>query len=323
MNISKLINLTYEDMKKVDAFSLNNMQCHIPMIDEINDYLFSANGKRLRPMLTLAASRCCNYQGSHHITLATAIEFLHTATLLHDDVVDESDMRRGKKTARLLWGNQATVLVGDFLLGQAFKMMVNVDNIEALKLISNASSIIAQGEVMQLAAADNLHTSEAEYMKIIYNKTAILFAAATEVGAILANKENYREAFKNYGLNLGLAFQIMDDILDYKGDSQNLGKNTGDDFREGKITLPIILSYKNGDTQIRSFWEKTFNNNIKDTESLQQALTILKNGKILEQCKEKAIQHVILAKESLQILPENPYKVALLETVDFCLNRIK
>ncbi len=227
----------------------------VAMIPEVANHLISSGGKRLRPMLTLAAARMCGYAGSGHVKLAAGVEFMHTATLLHDDVVDDSDLRRGKLAARMVWGNSASVLVGDFLLGQAFKMMVEVGSLEALSILSDAAAVIAEGEVRQLAAAKSLATTEDEYLAIVSAKTASLFAASAEVGPVLATRpQAERAAFRSYGANLGLVFQLIDDVLDYGGNSNDLGKAIGDDFREGKITLPLVLAYRRGSDEDRDFW---------------------------------------------------------------------
>ena len=234
-------------MGRVNELILSKAGSDVEMIPEVANHLISSGGKRLRPMVTLAAAQMFGYSGDGHVKLATSVEFMHTATLLHDDVVDESDMRRGKKTARMIWGNQASVLVGDFLLGQAFRMMVDVGSLDALDILSTAASIIAEGEVMQLAAAKNLETTEDEHFAVIKAKTAALFSAAAEVGPVIAGATRTdRAALRSYGMNLGLAFQLIDDALDYGGSSKELGKNVGDDFREGKVTLPVILAYRRG-----------------------------------------------------------------------------
>ena len=229
-------------MGRVNELILSKAGSDVEMIPEIANHLISSGGKRLRPMVTLAAAQMFGYSRRRPCQARDSVEFMHTATLLHDDVVDESDMRRGKKTARMIWGNQASVLVGDFLLGQAFRMMVDVGSLDALDILSTAASIIAEGEVMQLAAAKNLETTEDEHFAVIKAKTAALFSAAAEVGPVIAGASaTDRAALRSYGINLGLAFQLIDDALDYGGSSEDLGKNVGDDFREGKVTLPVIL----------------------------------------------------------------------------------
>ena len=256
--IEPLVGLTRADMERVNAMILSRTGSEVTMIPEVANHLISSGGKRLRPMLTLATAALCGYRGEGHVKLAASVEFMHTATLLHDDVVDESDMRRGKAAARMLWGNEASVLVGDFLLGQAFKMMVEVGSLRALDILSTAAAVIAEGEVMQLAAAKNTETTEDEYLAVIRGKTAELFAAACEVGPVIAgSSKGEAAACRSYGLNLGIAFQLVDDALDYGGSAGQLGKNVGDDFREGKITLPVVLSFRRGNEEERAFWRRT------------------------------------------------------------------
>ena len=245
----------------------------------------------------------CGAEGDGRVKLAASVEFMHTATLLHDDVVDESDLRRGKAAARMVWGNQASVLVGDFLLGQAFKMMVEVGSLEALEILSNAAAVIAEGEVMQLAAAKNLATTEDDYLAVIRSKTASLFSAAAEIGPVISGKDREeRAAFRSYGTNLGLAFQLVDDALDYGGSSKALGKRVGDDFREGKITLPVVLSYRRGTDTDRVFWMRTHH--------------------AIEDTIDRARHFGAVARDALAPFPESPHKAALLEAVDFCIARV-
>jgi len=241
--IDRLVALVSPGMARVNKLILSRMGSDVALIPEVANHLISSGGKRLRPMLTLATAQLCGYEGDGDVKLAASVEFMHTATLLHDDVVDESDMRRGKLAARMLWGNEASVLVGDFLLGQAFKMMVEVGSLDALAVLADAAAVIAEGEVWQLSAAKNLSTTEEGYLAVVEAKTAALFSAACEVGPILAGRPAHeRAACRSYGTNLGIAFQLIDDALDYGGSSASLGKNVGDDFREGKITLPVVLS---------------------------------------------------------------------------------
>ena len=247
---------------------------------------------------------------------------MHTATLLHDDVVDESGLRRGKQTARMLWGNQASVLVGDFLLGQAFRMLVDVGSLPVLKILSNAAAVIAEGEVMQLAAANNTTTTEDEYLAIINAKTAALFSAAAEVGAAIANRPAAEQtALKSYGRNLGLAFQLVDDALDYAGDSANLGKAIGDDFREGKITLPVILSFRRGSEDERSFWTRTIAEGKIEDGDLERAVALMKQHKALEATLERARSYGAIAHDALAIFPDRPEKAAMLDVIGFCVHR--
>jgi octaprenyl-diphosphate synthase len=282
-SIEPLVALTRADMARVNAMILSRTGSDVQMIPEVANHLISSGGKRLRPMLTLASAAHFDYPGEGHIKLAASVEFMHTATLLHDDVVDESDLRRGKPAARMVWGNQASVLVGDFLLGQAFKMMVEVGSLAALDILSSAAAVIAEGEVMQLDAAKDLKTDEATYLAVVRAKTAVLFAAAAEVGPVVAGAgAAERAAFSAYGLNLGLAFQLVDDALDYGGSSQKLGKRVGDDLREGKITLPVVLSFRRGDEAERAFWKRTLQDGEIRDGDLEEARAIMRRHKALD-----------------------------------------
>ncbi|HKK36595.1 MAG TPA: polyprenyl synthetase family protein, partial [Paracoccaceae bacterium] len=241
--------LCADDLERVNALIADRMASeHAPRIPEVTRHLVEAGGKRLRPLLTLAAARLCGCKGDAHVKLAATVEFIHTATLLHDDVVDESAQRRGRPTANLLWDNKSSVLTGDYLFARAFQLMVETDNLRVLGILSDAAATIAEGEVMQLATAGNLATGEAAYLRMIHGKTAALFAAATEVGAVIAGEPEPRiDALRDYGRTLGMAFQIVDDLLDYGGAAASMGKDVGDDFREGKVTLPVLLAWEAGD----------------------------------------------------------------------------
>ena len=321
--IKPLIDLTAADMGRVNELILSKAGSEVEMIPEIANHLISSGGKRLRPMLTLAAAQMLGYKGDGHIKLATSVEFMHTATLLHDDVVDESDLRRGKRTARMIWGNQASVLVGDFLLGQAFRMMVEVGSLEALDVLSSAASVIAEGEVMQLSAAKNLETTEDEYLAVIKAKTAALFSAAAEVGPIIAKSSKAdRSALRSYGLNLGLAFQLVDDALDYGGNARDLGKNVGDDFREGKVTLPVILAYRRGTDTERTFWRECIEGGASTDENLEKALGLLRRQGTISDTIQRARHFGEIARDALAPLPATPEKSALLDVVDFCIARV-
>jgi octaprenyl-diphosphate synthase len=320
--IEALIGLLRQDMELVNQTILSRTGSDVAMIPEVAKHLIDSGGKRLRPMLTLAAAGLCGYAGNGHIKLAAAVEFMHTATLLHDDVVDESELRRGKLAARMLWGNEASVLVGDFLLGQAFKMMVEVGSLPCLDVLSTAATVIAEGEVMQLAAAKNTETSEDEYLAVIRAKTAALFAAACEVGPILAGGDKAAvAAARGYGMNLGIAFQLVDDALDYGGTANALGKNVGDDFREGKITLPIVLSYRRGDDEERAFWQRTLQQGRIEDGDLARAIAMMNRHKALDDTIERARHYGAMAKDALAIFPTSPMKDALVEVVDFCIAR--
>jgi octaprenyl-diphosphate synthase len=274
-------------------------------------------------MLTLASASLFDYRGENHVKLATSVEFMHTATLLHDDVVDESDLRRGKSTARMIWGNQASVLVGDFLLGQAFRMMVDVGSLDALDVLSSAACVIAEGEVLQLSVAKNMETTEDDYLSVIRAKTAALFAAAAEVGPIVAEVgRSGRNALKSYGMNLGLAFQLVDDALDYGGKAADLGKNVGDDFREGKITLPVILAYRRGTEDERAFWRDAIEAGNSTDANLEKALGLITKYGTLSDTIGRAIHYGTIARDALAPLPDTVWKSALMEVIDFCIERV-
>ena len=322
-SVAPLVELTRDDMTRVNQLILSKTGSDVEMIPEVAKHLIDSGGKRLRPMLTLAAASMCGYEGNHQITLAASVEFMHTATLLHDDVVDESDMRRGKQSARMVWGNQASVLVGDFLLGQAFRMMVDAGSMEALDVLSTASTIIAQGEVMQLSAAQSMETTEDDYLTVIRSKTAALFSAATEVGPILAESEKpVRDAFRSFGLNLGLAFQLVDDALDYGGSKADLGKNVGDDFYEGKITLPVLLAYRRGSEDEREFWRGAMESDSSDEAALEKAMELLTKHGAISDTVNRARHYGEIARDALAPLPDSDMKQALLDVVEFCVSRV-
>ncbi|TKT81108.1 polyprenyl synthetase family protein [Aquamicrobium sp. LC103] len=322
-SIEKLIELTHKDMARVNELILSKAGSDVQMIPEVANHLISSGGKRLRPMLTLAAAQMFGYSGDGHVKLATSVEFMHTATLLHDDVVDESDMRRGKRTARMIWGNQASVLVGDFLLGQAFRMMVEVGSLEALDILSAAASVIAEGEVMQLGVAKNLDTTEDDYLAVIKAKTAALFSAAAEVGPVIADaSKTDRAALRSYGTNLGLAFQLIDDALDYGGNTKDLGKNVGDDFREGKVTLPVILSYRRGTGAEREFWKSAIENDQSDDAALEKARGLMAKHGAIGDTIGRARHFGEIARDALAPLPKSAQKNALLDVIDFCISRV-
>jgi octaprenyl-diphosphate synthase len=320
--LASLSGLAAPDLERVNQVILSRTGSDVAMIPEVANHLISSGGKRLRPMLTLAMAGLCGYRGEGHVKLAASVEFMHTATLLHDDVVDQSDMRRGKAAARMLWGNEASVLVGDFLLGQAFRMMVEVGSLPCLDVLSTAATVIAEGEVMQLAAAKNMQTSEDEYLDVIRAKTAALFAAACEVGPILASRAKAEiAACRSYGSNLGIAFQLIDDALDYGGTSAKLGKNVGDDFREGKITLPVVLSFRRGSEVEREFWRRTLERSDIEDGDLETALATMRRHRALDDTIERARHYGAMARDALELFPPSAWKKALLEAVDFCISR--
>ncbi|TYC56500.1 polyprenyl synthetase family protein [Rhodobacterales bacterium] len=310
-------------MSDVNELILSKAGSNVDLIPEIAKHLISSGGKRLRPMLTLALADMFGYQGDGHVTLAASVEFMHTATLLHDDVVDESDMRRGKLAARKLWGNQASVLVGDYLLGQAFKMMVDVGSLEALHILSSASAVIAEGEVLQLGAAKNIATTETEYLRVIEAKTAALFAAAAEVGPVIAGQSNaMKKAARTYGMELGYAFQLVDDALDYGGSSADLGKEVGDDFREGKITLPVVLAVARGTDADRKFWSRCLEGESIEDGDLEQAIDLMKKYDALSETVERARTYGANAMKALEALPAGAHNDALGDAVAFCIARV-
>jgi len=322
-SIERLMNLTRDDMARVNELILAKAGSDVELIPELARHLISSGGKRLRPMVTLAAAQMFGYAGDGHVKLATSVEFMHTATLLHDDVVDESDMRRGKKTARMIWGNQASVLVGDFLLGQAFRMMVEVGSLEALDTLSTAAAIIAEGEVMQLSVARDLETTEDEYLAVIRAKTAALFSAAAEVGPIVAEAtRNDRAALRSFGTNLGLAFQPVDDALDYGGATRDLGKNVGDDFREGKVTLPVILAYRRGSEEERLFWRRAIEGDENGESALERAIGLMKRHGAIGDTIGRARHFGEIARDALAPLKNTPQKTALFDVIDFCISRV-
>jgi octaprenyl-diphosphate synthase len=321
-DLQPLLDLVADDMQAVNRLILDKAISDVELIPELARHLIDSGGKRLRPMLTIASAKACGYPGSGHIALAAAVEFMHTATLLHDDVVDASDFRRGRKSARMIWGNQASVLVGDFLLGQAFRMMVEVGCLPALEILSNAAAVIAEGEVMQLAAAKDTATGEDDYLAIIDAKTAALFSAATEVGAAIAQRPTgERAALKAYGRSLGMAFQLVDDALDYAGDSGRLGKSTGDDLREGKITLPVILCWRRGAEEERRFWTRTLSEGKVEAGDFERAVDLMRTHRAIEATLERARAFGAVARDALAGVPVGPATRALYEVVDFCVSR--
>jgi len=321
-SISPLVEVTAAGMQRVNRLVVERTRSDVTLIPEVARYLIDSGGKRLRPMVTIGSAAVCGYRGDGHVKLAAAVEFMHTATLFHDDVVDESQTRRGKPTARLVWGNQESVLVGDFLLGQAFKLMVEVGSLEALAVLSSAASTIAEGEVMQLSTAKNTETTEDEYLDVVRAKTAVLFSAAAEVGAVVAGADRaMRAAFRSYGANLGVAFQLIDDALDYGGETPTLGKDVGDDFREGKVTLPVVLAYRRGTEADRAFWKRTLVEGSIGEEDLPHAISLLQRTRALKDTVERARHYAAIAHDALAPLPEEPAKSALLQGLAFCIAR--
>ena len=313
-----------QDMQAVDKLINSYITSNVtPVISELSNHLINAGGKRLRPLLTLAASDLCNYSGASHIKLAAAIEFIHTATLLHDDVVDESFQRRGKPTANILWDNQSSVLVGDYLFSKSFQLMVETDSLKVLSILADASSTISEGEILQLSAVKNIKTDESAYFKIIEGKTAALFAAATEVGAVISNVERKKaDALANFGKALGISFQITDDLLDYVGSEEVMGKNIGDDFKEGKVTLPLIKAISKSSKEEKRFWEEVINKGMQKSSDLEHALLLMRQHDVFDETRSEAIKWSKKARNYLDIFPESKTKVILQELTSFVVERI-
>lgn len=314
-----------DDMAAVNTLIRERMSSeHAPRIPEVTAHLIEAGGKRLRPMLTLAAARLCGYAGPYHLHLAATVEFIHTATLLHDDVVDESQQRRGRPTANLLWDNKSSVLVGDYLFARSFQLMTETDNMRVLSILSNASAVIAEGEVLQLTAAQDLRTTEEIYLKVIRGKTAALFSAATEVGGVIAGApEAQVKALYDYGDALGIAFQMVDDLLDYAGSAANIGKNTGDDFRERKLTLPVIKAIAMADEAERAFWVRTIEKGKQAEGDLEQAMALMVKHGTLEATRTEAVTWAERARAALAVLPEHPLRAMLDDLADYVVARVR
>ena len=327
-NVSKpLDRLSVElagDMDRVNALIRERMASrHAPRIPEVTAHLVEAGGKRLRPMLVLAAARLCGYQGNSHVLLAAAVEFIHTATLLHDDVVDESQQRRGRPTANLLWDNKSSVLVGDYLFARSFQLMADTESMQVMRILANASATIAEGEVLQLTAAQDVSTTEDTYIQIVRGKTAALFSAATEAGAVVAGADPaVQRALFDYGDALGIAFQIVDDLLDYGGSTTTIGKNTGDDFRERKLTLPVIKAIAAADEGERAFWRRTIEKGDQHEGDLDRAMEILAARGAMEAARRDALGWAAKAREALHALPAHPIRDMLDDLADFVVARI-
>ncbi len=321
-SLDPLQNLVAYDLNRVNEEIIRRMESRVPLIPQLAGHIVAAGGKRLRPMLTLAAAKLCGYAGQRHIALAACVEFIHTATLLHDDVVDDSDLRRGNATANAVWGNKPSVLVGDFLFSRAFELMVQDGSLKVLDILANASAVIAEGEVLQLVTSNDTTTSEAAYLEVISAKTAKLFAAAAELGAVIAERPDVEaEALESYGRNLGIAFQLVDDALDYSARQSTLGKTVGDDFREGKITLPIVLAFRRGDESEREFWRRTLEAGEQTDDDLAHGIALMETHATLADTVERARHYGAVARDALGIFPDSPEKLALIEAIDFCVER--
>ena len=313
-----------EDMTAVNIMIRERMASkHAPRIPEVTAHLVEAGGKRLRPMLVLAAARLLGYAGPHHVHLAATVEFIHTATLLHDDVVDESARRRGRPTANLLWDNKSSVLVGDYLFARAFQLMVEPANLRVLDILANASATIAEGEVLQLTAAQDLGTTEEIYLQVVRGKTAALFSAATEAGAEIAGGTPAQvQALFDYGDALGIAFQIVDDLLDYGGSAAAIGKNTGDDFRERKLTLPLIKAVAKADDAERAFWVRVIEKGQQAEGDLEQAMAIMARHGAMEAARKDALAWAARAQAALRELPQHPLRDMLDDLAAYVVARI-
>ena len=321
-SLDRLSELIADDIKAVNALIVQHMDSPVDMIPQLAGHIIAAGGKRLRPMLTLGSARMCGYQGTRHLGLAASVEFIHTATLLHDDVVDESDLRRGSASANAVWGNKASVLVGDFLFSRAFQLMVAYGSLEVLDILSNASAVIAEGEVMQLITTNDTETGEPAYLDVIRAKTAQLFAAACKLGAVVAERPKVEEeALDTFGMNLGIAFQVIDDVLDYSAKQATLGKAVGDDFREGKISLPVILAFHRGNDDDRKFWRRTLEDQEQTEGDLEHAIHLMEKHVALEDSVKRARHYGAMARDALGIFPDSPHKKAFIELIDFCIER--
>jgi octaprenyl-diphosphate synthase len=322
--LKRLTALVADDLVACNHLIVERMHSPVALIPQLAAHLVNSGGKRLRPVLTLAASRMCGYGGMRHVALAACVEFIHTATLLHDDVVDESALRRGQASANALFGNKPSVLVGDFLFARAFRLMVEDGNLEVMRILSSAAATLAEGEVLQLLIQNDLSTSEAQYLEVIEGKTASLFAAATRLGAVVADRPPAEaEALDTYGRNLGIAFQLVDDALDYAAEQAKLGKTVGDDFREGKITLPVLIAFHAGDAAEQEFWRRTIEARDQSEEDLLEAQRLMARHGAVARTIARAEGYGEAALRALEGFPDNPFRAALAEVVHFCIARAR
>lgn len=322
--LAALTTLVRDDLEACNRLIVERMQSPVALIPQLAAHIVAAGGKRLRPLLTLAAARMAGYRGDRHVALAACVEFIHTATLLHDDVVDESALRRGQASANALFGNKASVLVGDFLFARAFQLMVADGSLEVLRILSEAAATIAEGEVLQLITQNDTATTEAQYLAVIEGKTAALFAAATEVGAVVADRPAADQAaLRAYGHNLGVAFQLVDDALDYSAEQERLGKTVGDDFREGKITLPVLLAFARGDDQERAFWRRVLETREQEEVDLSRAITLMQRHGAFADTVARAREYGDAALRALMTFPRSAERDALAGVVEFCVSRAR
>lgn len=321
-SLDPMIRLVADDMNAVNQVIIDRMRSEIPLIPQLAGHLISGGGKRMRPMLTLASAQLLGYQGTSHHVLAAAVEFIHTATLLHDDVVDGSDLRRGRRTANIIWGNPASVLVGDFLFSRSFQLMVDAGSLKVLNILSGASAVIAEGEVNQLTAVRQVGLPEERYLSIIDAKTAALFAAACRISAVVAERPEAEElALEAYGRNLGIAFQLIDDAIDYVSDAGTMGKDAGDDFREGKMTLPVILAYARGNEEERTFWKDAVEGRRTSDEDFAHAIALVRKSRAVDDTMARARHYGGLAIEAIRGFADGPAKSAMIEAVEFAVAR--
>ena len=331
IKLSKKINNSYLELRKsvenklvmVDERIEQKLQSNVDLVKKMSSYHLDTGGKKLRALITLGASKLCGYyKGSRDVNFAACVELIHSATLMHDDVIDNGEIRRGKKTLNKIWGNQSSILVGDYLLSRCFEMMVEDGNLEILKLLSSTSALISQGEILQLQHKGDVDMLEETYLKIISNKTAALFLAASKIGSIITERENkYKEAMESYGKNLGLTFQIADDTLDYNSDLKLFGKNVGNDFFEGKVTLPIILLYQKIGDEDKIYLKSLFNKEKRNNEELEYILFLIKKNNIINQCYKKAEHFINLSYNSLSAFEESEEKNILKNLTSFSIER--
>lgn len=320
--LDELASLVAADMAAVNALIVARMDSPVALIPQLAGYIVAAGGKRLRPLLTLAAAKLCGYSGDRQHPLATAVEFIHTATLLHDDVVDESELRRGLASANTVWGNKSSVLVGDFLFSRSFQLMVDTGSPEVLRILSTAAMVISEGEVLQLRTTNDMTTDVEAYLEVVRGKTAELFAAAAEVGAVIADRpEAERAALRSYGQSLGVAFQLIDDVLDYSASRAKLGKTIGDDFREGKVTLPVILAHARGDEEERAFWRRTMEELDQREGDLDHARSLMEKHGALDDTRSAARERASAARAALAPFAECDLKRAMGDVADFVVAR--
>jgi octaprenyl-diphosphate synthase len=321
-SLDALFDLLGPDLAQVNRLIVERMHSPVALIPQLAGHIVSAGGKRLRPLLTLAAARLCGYRGERHIALAAAVEFIHTATLLHDDVVDASELRRGRDTANAVWGNKSAVLVGDFLFSRSFELMVEDGSLRVLDILSRAAAIIAEGEVAQLITANDTATTEAAYLAVIEAKTAALFAAASQIGAVVATRPEAEEAaLERFGRNLGIAYQLIDDMLDFSAEEPELGKSVGDDFRDGKITLPVLIAFARGDADDRAFWRRTLETGNQEPGDLGRAIRLVERRGALAETLERARRYAADAAAALALFPDGKVRRALVEATAFTTER--